>query len=325
MSKAQKSKTFWDIIFETIREANEPLSATEIWEKAKEFNITDGFNTDGKTPWASIAAYCYTDIREYGIKSRIIKAGKRPVRFFLRELTKTNDIENLVDKKNNQEALEPSRFKYKERDLHPLVVAFLSANQNFKSFTKTIFHEGSVKGEKGQNEWLHPDLVSVYFPFEDFSAETKEIQDYLKISSIKLFSFELKRELTFSTLRQSFFQAVSNSSWANEGYLIAASINEDPEFREELRRLNNAFGVGVIELSVENAHESTILFPSRINPEIDWDTVDRLVADNPDFKEFIKSIAEDCKLGKVKSDYDEILSPDRLNLLVEKWTEPKNG
>jgi hypothetical protein len=32
----------------------------------------------------------------------------------------------------------------------------------------------------------------------------------------------MKKELNFSNLRESYFQAVSNSSWANEGYLVTA-------------------------------------------------------------------------------------------------------
>ncbi|MBK6362572.1 MAG: hypothetical protein IPF52_03390 [Saprospiraceae bacterium] len=105
---------------------------------------------------------------------------------------------------------------------------------------KTIFHETSTKGTKGRNEWIHPDLVGVYFPFKDYKKETLEIQSHLTISSIKLFSFELKISLNFSNLRECYFQAVSNSSWANEGYLVAVNINDDPAFRDELRRLTNS-------------------------------------------------------------------------------------
>lgn len=177
---------------------------------------------------------------------------------------------------------------------------------------KTIFHESSSKAVKGQNEWLHPDIVGVYFPFKDYSAETREIQDYLKISSIKLYSFELKINLNFSNLRQSFFQTVSNSSWANEGYLVTLNLDDNTTFRDEIRRLNNAFGIGLIKINADNAYESEILFPSKINQEIDWDTVNRLASENADFSDFIKLITEDCKLGKVKSQYDKILKPDEL-------------
>jgi hypothetical protein len=100
---------------------------------------------------------------------------------------------------------------------------------------KTVFHENSAKASKGQNEWLHPDLVGVYFPFRDYKSETLEMQSHMSITSIKLFSFELKISLSFVNLRQSYFQAVSNSSWANEGYLVALNIDDDPTFKDEVR------------------------------------------------------------------------------------------
>jgi hypothetical protein len=79
-----------------------------------------------------------------------------------------------------------------------------------------------------------------------------------------------------------------------------------------VRRLNNAFGIGIIKLNPENIFESEILFPSRINQEIDWDTVNRLANENSDFNDFLKLITEDCKLGKVKSQYDKIFNIDEL-------------
>jgi hypothetical protein len=80
-----------------------------------------------------------------------------------------------------------------------------------------------------------------------------------------------------------------------------------------------AFGIGLIKLDPINVHESTIILPSRIKPEIDWDTVNRLSSENPDFKNFLQLIEEDCKLGKVKSQYDEVMKPEKL----EKYLQDK--
>jgi len=151
-------------------------------------------------------------------------------------------------------------------------------------------------------------MVGVYFPFRDYKSETLDIQEHLSISSIKLFSFELKVRVSFTNLREVYFQAVSNSSWANEGYLVTLNIDDDPTLKDEIRRLNNAFGIGLIKLNAENVYESEILFPAKTNSEIDWDTVNRLVTENRDFSDFLKLITEDCKLGKVKSEYDEVLN-----------------
>ncbi len=306
--------TFWDIIERTIEKISTPLSAKEIWDKANEIGTIGDFTTTGKTPWATIAAYCYTDINNNGDSSMIIQTSERPAQFFLRKLAKTIDLQKVQKQKDTEEAKKEKveLKKFNERDLHSVLVAYAYGDSHFKANLKTIYHENSLKATKGQNEWLHPDLVGVYFPFRDYKSETLEIQNHLSITSIKLFSFELKISLSFSNLRQSFFQAVSNSSWANEGYLVTLNIDDDPTFKDEVRRLNNAFGIGVIKLNPENVFESEIVFPSRISQEIDWDTVNRLTSESSDFNDFLKLITEDCKLGKVKSQYDKILNLEEL-------------
>lgn len=70
-------------------------------------------------------------------------------------------------------------------------------------------------------------MVGVYFPVEDWESEVIDISKEIGSIGIKLFSYEIKRELNFNNLRESYFQAVSNSSWANEGYLVAAEVETD--------------------------------------------------------------------------------------------------
>lgn len=310
--------TFWDIIEQTIKKVGTPLSPKEIWDKAKELGTIGDFVTTGKTPWATIGAYCYTDINRGGENSMIIQTSERPAQFFLRELTGTVDIVKIQKQKESNFTKEVEKQekivskKFNERDLHCILSTFAYGDPHFKANLKTVFHESSSKGTSGQNEWLHPDLVGVYFPFKDYKKETLDIQIHMTISSIKLFSFELKISLNFANLRRHYFQAVSNSSWANEGYLVAINIDEDATFRDELRRLTNAFGIGIIQLNLENVFESEILFPANTKQAIDWDTVNRLANENSDFSDFLKFINEDCKLGKVKSQYDRVLSIEEL-------------
>ncbi|WP_243251063.1 hypothetical protein [Clostridium sp. D43t1_170807_H7] len=52
--------------------------------------------------------------------------------------------------------------------------------------------------------------------------------------------------MNFSNLREYYFQAVSNLSWANEGYLVALEIDDEPLLRDELRRLNNSLRKGIM-------------------------------------------------------------------------------
>lgn len=311
--------TFWDVIEKTIEKVGTPLSAKEVWDKAIELGMLGDFSTTGKTPWATIAAYCYTDINNNAENSTVIQTSERPAQFFLRRLASQIDLQKVQKQKDTEIAKKDKieTKKFNERDLHSLLVAYAFGDSHFKANLKTVFHENSSKATKGQNEWLHPDLVGVYFPFRDYKSETLEIQNHLSITSIKLFSFEMKISLNFSNLRQSYFQSVSNSSWANEGYLVTLNIDDDPTFKDEVRRLNNAFGIGIIKLNPENIFESEILFPSRINQEIDWDTVNRLTNENADFSDFLKLITEDCKLGKVKSQYDKVMKMDELTKYIK--------
>jgi len=311
--------TFWDIIENTLERVGVPLSPKEIWEKANEIGTIGDFISSGKTPWATIGAYCYTDIQRAGRNSAIIKTSDRPAQFFLRRLAGKIDLDELQKERDAERTQKEDADlkKFHERTLHPLLSSYAYGDPHFKANLKTIFHESSIKSVKGKNEWLHPDMVGVYFPYSDYKDETLHIQNHLSVSAIKLFSFEIKIQITFSNLREAYFQAVSNSSWANEGYLVTLNLEDDISLHDEIRRLNNAFGIGLIKLNPENIYESEILFPAKIRTEIDWDTVNRLVMENPDFRTFLNLISEDCKLGKVKSEYDPVLKLDELTRHIE--------
>ena len=118
--------------------------------------------------------------------------------------------------------------------------------------------------------------------------QTKESQNFLKainrIDTFKISSYEIKREINSdSELKKAFFQAVSNSSWANFGYLVAFEFSDS--LIEEIERLNQAFGIGVIELN-SNPYQSKILFQPKYR-DLDFKTIDKLCKMNEKFKNFI--------------------------------------
>ena len=98
-------------------------------------------------------------------------------------------------------------------------------------------------------------------------------------------------------MRRAFFQAVSNSSWANFGYLVASEI--DSGAMQELRMLSSLHGIGVIRLDVENPSESQIMIPARERDEIDWDIANRLAQANRNFLNCIKSVRKFHQTGDV--------------------------
>lgn len=312
MKKETNKLTFIKIAELTLEKVRKPLTTREIWENAVKLNIVEGYTTSGKTPWHTIGAFIYLNIRDSD-NPTFYQYSKRPATFYLVKF-QNEKIEQIKPEFENKDLNKKKSFN--ERDLHPLVVKFLDANTNFKAKVKTIYHENSSKTKKGLNKWLHPDLVAIHFPFDDYEPNVLEIQKLLSNNTIKLFSFEVKINLDFSNLRESYFQAVSNSSWANEGYLIALNISDDSDFNDELRRLNNAFGIGLIKLNSNDIYESEIFFPSKIKQELDWETIDRLCTENIDYENFIKDSIEDLKLGKVKSKYDKILTDEELEKLI---------
>lgn len=134
----------------------------------------------------------------------------------------------------------------------------------------------------------------------DIKACVKEYAD----KKTKLWSFEVKLLVNRSNVRSAFFQAVSNSSWANFGYLVAGEI-EGAATMKELRMLSGLHGIGFIQLDAENPAESQILIPARERQEIDWASCNRLASENADFQDFVSLVCQFYQTGKAKpADWD---------------------
>ena len=299
-----------------LENAKKPLTPLEIWEAAKQIGLFDKLGTVGKTPWLTISAQIYVDIRD-NPKSIFYQYSSRPGRFFLTKFREDFKPEEATLEEDPKEII---KTKYHERDLHSLLVKFVNSAPNFKAQVKTIYHENSTRNKKGLNKWLHPDLVGVHLPFLDFDIHTLQVQKELYWTAVRFFSFEMKKELNIGNLRECYFQAVSNSNWANEGYLVALNIiDEDGNLISELRRLNNAFGIGVIKLNAENINESEIILPAKIKQELDWDTIDLLLKKNGDFKGFMEIVKGDITLGRIanKNNYDLVIKDEDFEEYVK--------
>ena len=197
---------------------------------------------------------------------------------------------------------------FSERELHPLFTAYMHNSKEI--YTKTIYHEKSTRRDKGMNQWLHPDIVGISIPIHSWDNSMKDFSERMTTSPLNIYSYELKKELNLSNIRKCYFQAVSNSSWANEGYLVAAKIDDDEEFREELKRLSSSFGIGIIQLNIDNPYKSEILFQARYKEDLDLNTINKLYKDNGDFSDFIDSINSTLQTSDkriYKEDFDEII------------------
>ncbi|MGL2826760.1 HTH domain-containing protein [Helicobacter pylori] len=324
--------TYRELGKKVLEQAEKPLSAEEIWERACEMGLDKERPSIGKTPWSTIGSDLGKDKKQFYV------ARKKGNAFFYWLKSREREFppqETPDSKEEDDEQSECSdatekqktslKEKEKERDLHPLLVKFLYENPDFNLQCKTIYHEKCKKDKKGKGEWNYPDIVGVYFPYnkyfpyDKYQKETLEFLQHTGQKRHKLFSFELKKELSFSNLKESYFQAVSNSTWANEGYLVVFIL--DDKVLNELRRLNQSFGIGVIKLESDISN-SKILLPAK-EREIDIPTLNMLVEQSPeDFEPFMEKINKQIKTGldtavDMENFFDEALDDEAMQEYIK--------
>lgn len=305
------SWTFLELARKIIEEEKKPLSSEEIWNIAQAKGYDKNMGSEGKTPWMTINAQLYVTIRDKK-DSPFYLHGSRPRKFYLKTLPQINEeskngevLQNTVGKK----------YDYHERDLHSFVAYF--GFYKLDAYLKTIQHLNSER--RGYGEWIHPDIVGCYVPFNDWKIEVSDLSKEIGNISVKFFSFELKLYLDNSNLRESFFQAVSNSSWANEGYLAASNIWDDVDFRDELKRLSTSFGIGVIEINTQDPDSTKILFPAKYKEYLDWAMINKLATKNSDFQEFLIRVKKDINNKEITDGkYDTIFSKEDLIKSIKK-------
>lgn len=301
--------TFLELAEQVLKDEKKSLTATEIWAIAETKGYDKKLNSQGKTPWATLGAQIYVNSKD-NPKTLFAQIDSRPKKFYLKSQAPQIDLSDLETVEIATQTIKKKKFEYLEKHLHPFLTYF--AYYHLRCYTKTINHSHSPKKEFG--EWVHPDIVGCYFPFSEWKNEVYDLSSSIGNTTVRLFSFELKRELSFSNLRESFFQTVSNSSWANESYLVAAEISREQEFREELSRLSTSFGIGVIQLNIEDPYSSEIIFPATYRENLDWETINKLTM-NTDFREFISTVKIDVTSKKIhKKEYDTIYQPDKLEI-----------
>ena len=173
---------------------------------------------------------------------------------------------------------------YDERSLHKLFCSYL---RTCNIYAKTIFHEKSSSKTDSSQKWVHPDIIGVEFEEFNNDATLSLLKATEPKESVHIYSYELKKKIESDyQLKQCYFQALSNSSWANYGYLVAFEINDD--LLEEMVRLNNAFGVGIIHMQ---ANECRTICPAR-KKQLDYSTIEKLNNLNKDFNEFIAKLSK---------------------------------
>src|SRR5690606_20619051 len=210
--------------------------------------------------------------------------------------TKTDQAEvDEAETEGKESPLISGAASLKESDLYPVVSEYLWSELGIYSKRIDERKSSNKQGPRG-NKWLYPDLVGMEDLTADWHHEIKGLVKEYADKKTKLWSFEVKLLLNRSNLREAFFQAVSNSSWANFGYLVAAEV-EGADTMKELRMLFSLHGIGLIQIDPENPAESQILIPARERLEVDWATCNRLTQENKDFLQFVKLVRQFHQTG----------------------------
>ncbi len=133
-------------IVQSVLEITGPISPTEVYDKAKELfekgEITNMFDCGGKTPHWSVRASIYTALNK-GEELPFFKVQEKPVLIALKDAVK-EPVLNIEKISAPSAKIAHNKITH-ERDLHPFLTYMAIHNENLKCYTKTIFHEESVK------------------------------------------------------------------------------------------------------------------------------------------------------------------------------------
>ena len=233
--------TLKEAVLKSLEDINDITNYLAVLNHINEKNYYD-FGS-GKTPGSTISAVLGDFIRNGDTRVKRIKQDGGTYSYYLTKNEQNIRIEILSGDTETQ-IVKPIKINksktYEERDLHKLLSSYL---KNTDTYSKTIFHEQS-NGKDNNQIWTHPDMVGIKF----LNLQTKASQNFLKsinrVDTFKISSYELKREINSdSELKKAFFQAVSNSSWANYGYLVAF------EFSDSSKKWQDLINLSELELS----------------------------------------------------------------------------
>lgn len=274
--------TVKEAILQTLEDLKTVLNYNEIYNHivSKQY-----YEFTGKTPTSTVAGYLSDFIKFADTRVKRIKTQGGGYSYYLTKYESLIPSEVLSgsSETETEQATPTKKGNYFERDLHILLSSYL---RNSLIHTKTIYHEKSNAKDPVQ-KWTHPDMVGLKFRDLKNPISNRLIKKLNSNSLVNLYSFEIKKEINNDNeLKQAYFQAVSNSSWAHFGYLVAFEISTS--LHGELERLNETNGIGVIELN-PNPFESRILIPARYR-DLDFKTIDKLMEMNPDFSGFMDHV-----------------------------------
>lgn len=279
-----------ELIIEVLKKSKHSLTQDDILEliknNSKHLNCEEFIRV--KVPRSAVAR----QLTKYSSGSKPILQKVKARRF------------QLINEKIPQETL------LREIDLHPILVKF--AFERFNVNCRTInAMKIKTRGNK-INKWSNPDIVGitpVLLNLNNLFQSEVEKQGIISNKVAQFYSFELKLKIDKSNLTECYFQAVSNSNWANFGYLVVGDLDKDKSFISNLVRLNSGYGIGIIHLNIDNPNNSEIIVSAREKEAVDINFMNFLSNINKDFNNFIKNSKKIIKDKKItNNEFDKILN-----------------
>lgn len=306
MSKLSQSQKIVELLKAN---PNQKFNARQIAEKIVEAYPEDYSEKRLNPRFEDENAFLSQVVAEIGSrKDKIVKSDKhvfwqdkpRPRVYWYDSEKEVGDIsQTIIENDDSDDAPSLTEQSFSEHELYPILIEYLKSE--LKLYCQRIDEKRSKNSRgSGGNQWLHPDIVAMQPVDKEWHELIRSCVKQGAGQSVRLWSFEVKKELSGSNARKSFFQAVSNSSWANEGYLVATSIS-DSSVEQELRMLSALHGIGVILLNPQNPSESEMMLPARSRSDVDWQSVNRILVENEDFKDYIELVSTYYQTGRVRA------------------------
>ena len=316
--------TIKEAVLKSLEERQKPSTYMDVYTHIEEKKYVDFQNQ--KTPAMSVSRQLTDYIQKGDTRVKRIKNENGTYEYYLTKNELANEslqLTEIIKESKSTKISNPIKHTYDERDLHKLLSTYLKSTN---IYSKTIFHEQS-NGKDNNQIWTHPDVIGIKY----LNLHSKISQNFLKsinrVDTFKLSSYEIKKEINSdSELKKAYFQAVSNSSWSNFGYLVAFEFSDS--LTDEMERLNQSFGIGIIQLNA-NPYQSKVLFQAKLR-DLDFKTLDKLCKMNKEFEKFIEQTeklmtAADRYYSSTERELDEFCDDYFLNdEEIEKYCIEKN-
>ena|GEM_PF-5611924 len=206
-----------------------------------------GYDSDSPLPFKELAQKISSKAEDapktYLIYRDVNLAGQDPLSpirsrkgrsggFFLVE-----DAKLVVDDSVPTKA-ELKKEKTLEKHIWPLVAHWLRETKRIPN----VSHE--VASFKSRGSWSNPDVVGLH-PFEE-----------LGFFDVEVTTIEVKPSL--KQWRYYFFEAVSHKRISEQVYFVFRSDNDDLNEVEELKRYSEKYGVGLVELQLDDQQYASL-------------------------------------------------------------------